>query len=371
MKILTGLLTLLVSFGLFSASTTSAAEKSIDLYFLDDVDYEHWAYDEIERFVYADIIDGYVSTEKYEGDGESYEYSYVSIKPQKSITRAEFTKLLVNAMDLQEGENAKSFSDVKPSSWYYNYVNIASSHGIIEGKTADAFGPQDKITRDQMAVMIYRAFAPSIDFSATGEAFPDVAKSSFAYDAVVKIAAAGIIKGDKGQFKPRNNATRAEAIVMIDRALHLEPGTEQDQLAAAETVDRNIKEEITYTQQENSSALEALYRDTAIGYHLALSLSSLDFDIVEEDETYTMEQVGEHTVNSVSANKQFAEVRIDGLRYKVSMTSPKLSFDMTIDLSGTAYLKKSDDGKWKIYNIVYDEEEYGEDWLETAAAELK
>lgn len=362
MKALYIFLSSLVLFGLVFVSPAVAAEKSIDLYYLDDVDYDHWAYNELERFLYADIIDGYVSTETFEEDGEEYEYTFVSIKPKNSITRAEFTKILVNAMNLQAGDIDKSFPDVKPSNWYYEYAKIASSNGIINGKPDGTFRPNDKITRNEMAVMIHRAFEPTIDFSATGKVFPDVPEGNFAYEAVMKTAAVGIIKGYGDVFKPYNYATRAEAIVMIDRALHLEPGTNEDQLAVIQTVDRNIKDEIKFTVEQDAEALEALYRETTIGYQLAYSLDSLDMGEIV-DGTFTIEQVGEHAINAVSVNNHFAQVRIDNLLYKVSMTDPDMSFSTTVDLSGTAYLKKSDDGKWKIYNVVLDED--GEDWEET------
>lgn len=358
--------------GLFSAPPVLAAEKSIDLYYFEDVDYEHWAYDELERFVYADIIDGYAETVKYEEDGEEYEYTSISIKPENTITRAQFTKMLVNAMNLPAGDIVKSFPDVKPSDWYYEYVQIASSQGIITGKTDGTFQPNDKITRDQMAVMIYRAFHPTVDFTATEKTFKDVPEGNFAYEAVVKTAAVGIIKGYEDVFKPRNWSTRAQAVVMIDRALHLEPGTKEDKPTVLQVVDRNIKDEMKFTEQQDMEALEALYRETTMGYHLAYSLDSLDMgDIFEEfDGTFTMEPVGEHSSSVVSVNKRLAQVRVDNLRYKVSMTAPDMSFSMTIDLSGTAYLKKDDDGNWKIYNIVLDEEDLGQDWEEKVAAEL-
>ncbi|MFC7686831.1 S-layer homology domain-containing protein [Ureibacillus sp. GCM10028918] len=372
MKALYVFLTSLVLFG-FSVSPAFAAEKSTDLYFLDDVDYEHWAYTELERFLYADIIDGYVEMEKYEEDGEEFEYPFIYIKPDNTITRAEFTKILVNAMNLHVANGGKSFPDVKPSNWYYEFVTVASSHGIINGKTDGTFRPNDKITRDEITAMIYRAFQTTIDFSATGKVFPDVPQGNFAYEAIMKTAAVGIIKGYGDIFKPANNATRAEAIVMIDRALHLEHGTGEDQLAVVQTVDQNIKDEMKFTEQQNTEALEALYRDTTVGYYLAFSLESLyTEDMAEElDSTFTMEQVGEHTINAISVNKNFAQVRIEDLRYNVSMTAPDMSVNMTVDLSGTAFLKKSDDGKWKIYNILFDEEDYGQDWEETVASSIK
>lgn len=372
MKALYVFLSSLVLFGLISVSPVEAAEKSIDMYFLEDVDYDHWAYNELERFLYSDIIDGYVETESFEEDGEEYEYTSVSIKPKNSITRAEFTKILVNSMNLRAGETVKSFPDVKPANWYYEFVKVASSQGIINGKPDGTFRPNDKITRNEMAVMIYRAFESKLDFSATGKVFPDVPKGNFAYEAVVKTAAVGIIKGYGNVFKPYNDATRAEAIVMIDRALHLEPATDGDQLAVIQTVDRNIKDEMKFTEQQDLKALETLYHETTIGYQLAYSLDSMGMaGMFEESDTiFKMEQIGEYAIKTVSVNNHFAQVRIDNLVYKVSLTAPDMSFNMTIDLSGTAYLKKSDNGKWKIYNVVLDEDDYEQDWKEILETEI-
>lgn len=373
MKALYVFLSSLVFFGFICVSPAAAAEKPIDLYFLDDVDYDHWAYEELERFLYADIIDGYVETESFEEDGEKYDYTYVSIKPKNSITRAEFTKILVNSMNLHAGETVKSFPDVKPAKWYYEYVKIASSQGIINGKPDGTFRPNDKITRNEMAVMIYRAFESTLDFSATGKVFPDVPKGNFAYEAVMKTAALGIIKGYGNVFKPYNDATRAEAIVMIDRALHLVPGTDEDPAASIQTVDRYIKDEMKFTEQQDVEALKALYRETTMGYQLAYSLDSMDMaGMIEEDPDtkFTMEQIGEHVINADSVTNHFAEVRIDNLVYKVSMTAPDMSFNMNIDLSGTAYLKKNDDGKWKIYNVVLDEDDSDQDWKEALETEI-
>ncbi|KGR74761.1 S-layer homology domain-containing protein [Ureibacillus sinduriensis] len=362
MKAISIFLTSFVLFG-FSVSPALAEEKSTELYFLDDVEYEHWAYNELERFLYADIIDGYVEMETYVEDGEEYEYPFIYIKPDDTITRAEFTKILVNAMNLDAMDTSKSFPDVKQSNWYYDYVRAASSHGIINGKTDGTFRPNAKITRDEITAMIYRAFQTSIDFSKTGQVFPDVPKGNFAYEAIMRTAAAGIIKGYGDAFKPYNNATRAEAITMIDRALHLEQGTEEDLISVAQIVDKNIKEEVKFSEQQDVESLEALYRETTIGYYLATSLESLYMED-EMNATYTMEQVGQHSIDPVTVNKNFAQARIDNLNYNLSMTSPEMSFNMTVNLSGTAFLKKNHDGHWKIYNIVLDEDETGEDWEE-------
>lgn len=367
MKAVRILLALFLTFGLLATTPALAAEKTIDEYFMDDVDYDHGAYEELERFLYADIIDGYKETGVYEEDGEEYEYTSILLKPENSITRAQFTKILVNAMNLTTGEIQKSFPDVNPSQWYYDYVQIASSRGIITGKVDGTFKPNDKITRAQMAVMIYRAFHPTVDFSAPEKTFKDVPQHNFAYEAVVKTAGVGIIKGYGENFKPNDFAKRSQAVLMIDRALHQEPGTADDKAAVIQTVDRNVTEELLYSDPQSTQALEALYRETTIGYYLAYSLDSLELvnDPEYGDASITMKQIGEHSSSIISLNKRFAVVKVDNLKVQVSMSEPDMSFDMKIDLSGTAYLKKTEDGTWKIYNIINDEEDY-ENMLDAA-----
>lgn len=356
------LLVLLITFGLFSVNPTLAAEKTIDQYYMEDVYYDHGAYEELERFLNADIIDGYLETEVYEEDGEEYEYTSVLMKPSNNITRAQFTKILVNAMNLPSGEIKKTFPDVKSSAWYYDYVQIASSRGIVIGKEDGTFKPNDKITRAQMATMIYRAFNETVDFSATGKAFKDVQQENSAYEAIVKIASVGIVKGYGDVFKPNNFATRSQAVLMVDRALHQEPGAAEDEISVLQTVNRNVTEELLYTSQQNFEALEALYRETTMGYYLAYSLDNIAMQTDPElfGGSVTMEQIGEYSSSIVSLNKRFAEVKIDNLKVHVSMSEPEMdmSLEMTVDLSGTAYLKKTADGTWKIYNIVLDEEDY-------------
>lgn len=367
MKAVRIFLALFLTVGLCSATPAFAAEKTIDLYYLDDVDYTHGAYEELERFLYADILDGYKETGVYEEDGEIYEYTSILLKPENTITRAQFTKILVNAMNLTKGDIEKSFPDVQPSNWYYEYVQIASSRGIITGKVDGTFKPNDKITRAQMAVMIYRAFKPTVDFSSTGKTFKDVLTHNFAYEAIVKTSGVGIIKGYGDIFKPNDFAKRSHAVLMIDRALHQEPGTVEEENTVLQIVNRNVTEELLYTENQNFEALEALYRETTIGYQLAYSLDSLGIlnDPEMVGESMLMKQVGEHSSSIVSLNNRFAEVKVDNLNVQVSVSEPGMSFEMTIDLSGTAYLKKTEDGSWKIYNIVYDEEDY-ENMLDTA-----
>ncbi|MFC3884704.1 S-layer homology domain-containing protein, partial [Bacillus songklensis] len=78
---------------------------------------------------------------------------------------------------------------------------------------------------------------------------------------------------------------------MIDRALHQEhAATDEEKLAMIQTVDCNIKDEIKFTEQQDLTSQEVLYRETTTGYQLAYSLDNSDTsDLFEEfDGTFTM-----------------------------------------------------------------------------------
>ncbi|MGC8230012.1 S-layer homology domain-containing protein [Pseudobacillus badius] len=372
MKSLKIFMPLLLIGSLFSAAPAAAAVKPIDRYDIGDIGPDHRFYDSIERFVYTDIIDGYLETDSFEEDGEIYEYSYISVRPDEKVTRAQFTKILVSALSLKKGEQTKTFPDVKASKWYHDYIQIASSQGIIAGRSDGKFYPDENITRDQMAAMIYRAFRDTITFPSSTKTFKDVPSASFAYEAVNKLAANGIVQGYGDTFKPSNHATRGQAIAIMDRALNQETGPGEDRQVILDVVDKNIKEEYQFTKEENIPALKALYNATATGYHLSYSLDNIDLteDMGGLDGTISMEPIGTHSLDVVSIRKRLAEVRIDNLKYKVSFTSPDMSFTMNVNASGNAFLKKGEDGTWKIYNIVLDEES-GAEWPSAVMAASK
>lgn len=145
--------------------------------------------------------------------------------PDDMVKREEFVKMLVLAFDLKgEGENPL-FNDVSENDWYYPYVNTAYKNGVIKGITENSFGVGTNVTRQDMAVMIYRVIKDS------SKIFEDTDKLEFtdkeeikeyAYDAVSYLKAAGVVSGmEDGSFKPGMGATRAQAACMIYRAMEL------------------------------------------------------------------------------------------------------------------------------------------------------
>jgi len=177
----------------------------------------HWAQKDIE-FMAAK---GYV---KGMGDG--------AFAPDAAITRAEFATLLVNELELKD-EGAVTFLDVPKDAWYYSFVARASAAGLIKGYNEKQFGPEDNITREQMAVMIARTLQYKgnlKDVADTGALLSGFADkdliSKWAATQVAQIVSQEIIKGSPGPngtllFEPQDNATRAEATVMLKRLLGL------------------------------------------------------------------------------------------------------------------------------------------------------
>lgn len=148
-------------------------------------------------------------------------------EPNRSITRAEFVQLLVNALGLT-ADDAKStgFADIKADAWYYPAVSTAQALGIVNGKGNGMFGASDVITREEMAVITFRAWGTALGEPSTpseAEPFKDQNTiSGFALESIAALRQEGIINGyADGSYKPKGLTTRAEASVIIYRLLGL------------------------------------------------------------------------------------------------------------------------------------------------------
>jgi hypothetical protein len=158
----------------------------------------HWAEKHIQQLVDLGAITGYP-------DG--------LFLPNNTITRAEFVQVLVNAFTLEQ-QGAQVFEDTK-GHWAQESISKAMANGIVTGYDAKHFGPNDPITREQIASMIMRAaqLAPGTDNSS----FTDHAViSKWAQGSVAALVKEGILTGyADGSLKPQKAATRAEAATMI------------------------------------------------------------------------------------------------------------------------------------------------------------
>ncbi len=168
-----------------------------------DLAESEWAKDAIEALYEKEIISG-------KSDGV--------FDPQGSVKREEFAKMIVLTFDIEEGAAAQ-FSDVAENAWYYTYVSAAAQNGIIGGMGDGSFGAGRNITRQDMAVMIYRAAEKSgiIKEADADLGFTDASEiAPYAIGAVNALSSAGVINGTpEGTFMPESGATRAQAAKMI------------------------------------------------------------------------------------------------------------------------------------------------------------
>lgn len=144
-----------------------------------------------------------------------------TFEPAANITRAEFAKLVVKAFELKRTGLDMSFKDVNATDWFFEAVMAAYENGVINGIGEGEFAPSKNITRQDAAVILYRA-AEKKGISLKGaKLFADSDEiSEYAVNAVSVFGANGIINGfEDGSFAPFEEITRAQAAVVINKLL--------------------------------------------------------------------------------------------------------------------------------------------------------
>lgn len=134
--------------------------------------------------------------------------------PDNSITRAEYIKLIVEALDIEKTEKSAGFADVADNVWYKSYIDAAYAAGIVTGNDENCVNPNAYITREDMAVILYRALGKETESEL---AFADSESvSEYARVGVACLAEMKIINGvGDNMFVPKANATRAQAAQII------------------------------------------------------------------------------------------------------------------------------------------------------------
>jgi len=141
--------------------------------------------------------------------------SETSFAPDASVTRAELVKMLVVALGLQAGAAETAFDDVDASAWYAPYVSAAVANGLITGDENGNFHPNQPVSRQDAATILYRSCGKQnsvqkADF-ADGDAIAEYAKEAVNY-----MFSQGIINGmGNGEFAPLTSLSRAQLAKMI------------------------------------------------------------------------------------------------------------------------------------------------------------
>ncbi|MBP2112200.1 S-layer homology domain-containing protein [Paenibacillus silagei] len=163
----------------------------------------NWAKNQISKWMDQGLISGYP-------DGE--------FKPDNPVTRAELTVLINRAFGFTETKKA-NFNDISSSKWYYSSILQANAAGYIQGYEDGAFKPDQKINRQELAVIISKLL--KLTAPAAAPEFKDITKSAaWSKGAIGAVSEQGIMKGSgDGNFRPLAFASRAETVVILDRAL--------------------------------------------------------------------------------------------------------------------------------------------------------
>lgn len=143
------------------------------------------------------------------------------ILPKSTVTADGLAVRLDGSAKLRLTDNSKSFSDVEAGSWYADSVSWAAQVGIVQGVAPGSFAPHAPLTRESLAVLLYRyAEQQGLDLSARSElsGFADSgAVSAWAEEALSWACASGLLEGDGGSLRPGATCTRAEASVILER----------------------------------------------------------------------------------------------------------------------------------------------------------
>ncbi|MEK4195698.1 glycosyl hydrolase 53 family protein [Paenibacillus sp. FSL L8-0323] len=141
--------------------------------------------------------------------------------PQGEVTRAEFVSMLLSALELKAERGTGSFKDVNLDAWYSSVVITAGKLGVVQGHADGTFGPNDKLSREEMAAISYRALKlvekvnDQTDVNVISFKDKDLI-SLYASEGITALAQAGIINGfEDGNFRPQAHTTRAEAAYII------------------------------------------------------------------------------------------------------------------------------------------------------------
>ncbi|OPH50416.1 hypothetical protein BC351_07070 [Paenibacillus ferrarius] len=170
----------------------------------------HWAQKDVENLASKMVIDG--TTDR-------------AYTPEMQVTRAQFAALLVRGLGLPTETTPSVFTDVAATQWYASEVGTAAKYGLVQGVGEDRFNPDQRITREQMVVMMMKAVhlvqGDTQPEAVTNTQFADQDQlSDYARSAVADATSKGLVHGKTATtFAPQDAATRAEAAVLIKQAM--------------------------------------------------------------------------------------------------------------------------------------------------------
>lgn len=285
-----------------------------------DVASDAWYYTYVSQVVSKELFNGV-------GDG--------LFAPEDSMTRAMLTTVLWR-YDGRKEAAAAPFTDVAATQWYAEAVNWAYETGVVNGVAETLFGPDERITREQLVTMLYRYAQKQeqFDTSVTTELsdFRDAASvSGYAVEAIKWAVAAGVMNGDGGQLRPQGNATRAECaklLICFDALINApdpdpeptpDPDPNPDPLPTPPEL-RISEEGVQFIKDHEGFIKYAMwdYAQWSIGYGTRCEKDEFPDGITEEEADYRLRLMladFEKSLNALEARfgRQFSQQQYDAL----------------------------------------------------------
>ena len=198
-----GAVTITVSFRLLNDASECPRDASCPMSGYTDLDMGAWYHDGIHYCLDEGLMDG-VGTGLF--------------APNATTSRAMIVTILWRLQGSPEVQAAEAFDDVAPDAWYARAIAWAVAEGVADGYGGGLFGPNDAITREQLAAMLWR-YAGKPEAEDALSVFTDGADTSgWAQQAMSWAVARGLITGvDSDSLSPKGQATRAQTATILMR----------------------------------------------------------------------------------------------------------------------------------------------------------
>ncbi|MFE7911746.1 S-layer homology domain-containing protein, partial [Bacillus mobilis] len=239
------------------------------------------------------------------------------------VTRAQVATFMVKAKGIEAGSTKTPFTDVPESSIYAKYIAAAEANKIMAGLGDNKFGPDEKLTRAQMAQLLVNAYGFKADEN-NKKSFNDIDGLSWATakSSIETLASLGIVAGEgEGKFNPNGVVTREQAAQFIYNAMNYHPEVKTE--AKVESVSainaQEIKVTFTNPVNEKSAVNEANY----IFKQNSSDLTSADFE-GEAGKKGVLSKDGKSVTFKLVAGKAFA----NSDKYAVHSTTGVLGADL-------------------------------------------
>nr|EEK69050.1 hypothetical protein bcere0006_7780 [Bacillus wiedmannii] len=286
------------------APVATAAEESA----FKDVPKGHWSADAINSMAAKGIIVGI-------GDGL---FGFGN-----DVTRAQVATFMVKAKGIEAGSTKTPFTDVPESSIYAKFIAAAEANKIMAGLGDNKFGPDEKLTRAQMAQLLVNAYGFKADEN-NKKSFNDIeglpwatAKSS-----IETLASLGIVAGEgEGKFNPNGVVTREQAAQFIYNAMNYHPEVKTE--AKVESVSAINAQEIKVTFTKPVNEESAVKEGNYIFKQNGADLTSADFE-GEAGKKGVLSKDGKSVTFKLVAGKAFA----NSDKYAVHSTTGVLGADL-------------------------------------------